>query len=66
MLALRAFMFERVYLGEHARGGARAGTRHDLDASSGTSSSAATPRTRSAPFVSGMTDRFALAYAERV
>ena len=32
--------------------------------SSTTSSSAATPRTRSVAFVSGMTDRFALSYAE--
>ncbi len=63
MLALRAFMFERVYLGEHARGEhlrahetiarifdhlvARGDAEDEIRA-----------------FVSGMTDRFALSYAE--
>ena len=65
MLALRSFMFERVYLGEHARG------EHDRAHSTikkifdhlverGDSEE----ETRA--FVSGMTDRFALSYAERL
>jgi dGTPase len=65
MLALRAFMFERVYLGEHARGEhERAHTtisrifRHLVERGE----SEAEIRS----FVSGMTDRFALDYAERI
>jgi dGTPase len=65
MLALRAFMFEQVYLGEHARGEherahatlarivehlAARGDREDEIRS----------------FVSGMTDRFALSYAQEL
>ena len=65
MLALRSFMFERVYLGEHARGehvkahqtigrifehlAARGDTEDEIRS-----------------FVSGMTDRFALSYSERL
>ena len=63
MLALRAFMFERVYLGPHARGEherAHATIRrifeHLADRGDGEG------EIRS--FVSGMTDRYALTYAE--
>jgi dGTPase len=65
MLSLRAFMFERVYLGpearrEHER--ARATTRRIFDhlADRGDTPDAITA------FVAGMTDRFALSYAERL
>jgi hypothetical protein len=63
MLALRSFMFERVYLGEHAR------TEHDrayatiriiFDHLVERGETEAEIRS----FVSGMTDRFALSYAE--
>jgi dGTPase len=65
MLSLRSFMFERVYLGEHARAEhvrahetigrifARLVERGDSE-------------DEIRAFVSGMTDRFALAYAERL
>ena len=63
MLSLRAFMFERVYLGEHARGEhARAhrviGRIFDHLVARGDDADAIVD------FVSGMTDRFALHYAE--
>jgi dGTP triphosphohydrolase len=63
MLSLRAFMFERVYLGEHARGEhARAirviGRIVEHLVARGDSPDAIVE------FVSGMTDRFALHYAE--
>jgi dGTPase len=65
MLSLRAFMFDRVYLGpearrEHAR--ARATIRAILDhlADQGDEPEHITE------FIAGMTDRFALAYAERI
>jgi len=65
MLSLRAFMFERVYLGpetrrEHAR--ARDAIRRifDLLADRGDEPEAITE------FIAGMTDRFALAYAQRI
>jgi dGTPase len=65
MLSLRSFMFERVYLGEHARGEhvkahetIRRIVDHLADRGDGDD------RIRS--FVSGMTDRFALAYAEEL
>jgi dGTPase len=62
MLALRTFMFERVYLGEHARGEherahATIGAIFDHLAARGDSAD----EIRS--FVSGMTDRYALEYA---
>jgi dGTPase len=65
MLALRSFMFERVYLGEHARGEherahitiARIVEHLDERGDS---------EDEIRDFVSGMTDRFALSYAERV
>ncbi len=63
MLALRSFMFERVYLGEHARG------EHDrAHATITTIFEHLVERGDSEEeirdFVSGMTDRFALSYAE--
>ena len=65
MLALRAFMFERVYLGEHARGEhLRAHETiakvfdHLVEQGRGEDEIRA--------FVSGMTDRFALSYAESI
>ena len=65
MLALRSFMFERVYLGRHARGEHERARRvvysivDDL-VSCGEGADAIVA------FVSGMTDRFALEYAERL
>jgi len=63
MLALRSFMFERVYLGEHARGEhVRAHETiamvfdHLVERGRG--------EDEIRTFVSGMTDRFALSYAE--
>jgi dGTPase len=63
MLSLRSFMFERVYLGEHARGEhvkahetIRKIVDHLVERGDGED------EIRS--FVSGMTDRFALSYAE--
>ena len=63
MLSLRAFMFERVYLGEHARGEhARAfrviGRIFDRLVARGDDPDAIVE------FIAGMTDRFALHYAE--
>lgn len=65
MLALRSFMFERVYLGEHARGEherahATVSAIFEHLAARGDSEE----EIRS--FVSGMTDRFALTYAEQL
>ena len=65
MLSLRAFMFERVYLGEHARGEhlkAHETIGRIFDHEAGRGSTEAEIRS----FVSGMTDRFALTYAERI
>ena len=65
MLALRAFMFERVYLGEHARGEhvrAHATITAIFEHLVGRGESEDEIRS----FVSGMTDRFALPYAERL
>ena len=64
MLALRAFMFERVYLGEHARGEhvrAHATISAIFEHLVERGDSQEEIRT----FISGMTDRFALQYAER-
>ena len=62
MLSLRSFMFERVYLGEHAREEhaharetVRAIFRHLAERGDG--------RDQIVDFVSGMTDRFALSFA---
>ena len=57
MLSLRSFMFERVYLGpetrpEHER--ARETIRRIFEHGA------------SVEFIAGMTDRFALSYAERI
>ncbi|MGH3072821.1 MAG: HD domain-containing protein [Gaiellaceae bacterium] len=63
MLSLRAFMFERVYLGEHARGEhvkAHTTIRKIVDHLVRRGDDESEIRT----FVSGMTDRFALDYAE--
>ncbi|HEX4931067.1 MAG TPA: HD domain-containing protein [Gaiellaceae bacterium] len=65
MLALRSFMFERVYLGEHARGEherAHTTIRRIFDHLVERGDSEEEIRA----FVSGMTDRFALSYAERL
>jgi len=65
MLALRSFMFERVYLGAHARGEhdrAHATITRIFDHLVGRGDSEEEIRA----FVSGMTDRFALSYAERL
>jgi dGTPase len=65
MLSLRSFMFERVYLGEHARGEherAHETIRRIFEHEAGRGASEDEIRS----FVSGMTDRFALAYAERI
>jgi dGTPase len=62
MLALRGFMFERVYLGPHVRGEherAHATVRRIFDALVERGNAAA----EIVDFVSGMTDRFALDYA---
>ena len=63
MLALRSFMFERVYLGEHARAEhdkAHETIRHIFEHLAARGDSEEEIRS----FVSGMTDRFALSYAE--
>ena len=65
MLALRAFMFERVYLGPHARREherARRVIRAIFDhlVARGDEPDAAVA------FIAGMTDRFALHYAETI
>ena len=66
MLALRSFMFERVYLGEHARGEherAHATISAIFDHLVERGDSRGRDPRRSSP---GMTDRFALQYAERL
>ena len=63
MLTLRSFMFERVYLGEHARGEherAHATIRKIFEHLVERGDSEDEIRS----FISGMTDRFALSYAE--
>jgi dGTPase len=65
MLSLRSFMFERVYLGEHARG------EHDRAYATITRIfdhlvERGDSEDEIRGFVSGMTDRFALSYAERL
>ena len=65
MLALRSFMFERVYLGEHARG------EHDRAYDTITRIfdhlvERGDSEEQIRDFVSGMTDRFALSYAEKL
>jgi dGTPase len=65
MLALRAFMFERVYLGDHAR------EEHErayatISRIFGRLVERGDSEDEIRAFISGMTDRFALSYAERV
>jgi dGTPase len=65
MLALRSFMFERVYLGEHAR------EEHErayatISRIFGSLVERGDPEDEIRAFISGMTDRFALSYAERL
>jgi dGTPase len=63
MLALRSFMFERVYLGPHARGEherAHEAIRRIFEHLADNGDGEAEIRS----FVSGMTDRYALTYAE--
>ena len=65
MLSLRSFMFERVYLGPQVRGEherAQAAVQRIFDGlvDRGDGAEAVTD------FIAGMTDRFALAYAERL
>jgi dGTPase len=65
MLSLRAFMFDRVYLGPHARiehDRAHATIRRIFDHLAG----AGEGPDEITAFVAGMTDRFALTYAERL
>ena len=65
MLALRRFMFDRVYLGPHARGEherARTTVRRIFEHLAEQDEETDAIVT----FVSGMTDRFALEYAERI
>jgi dGTPase len=64
MLSLRAFMFERVYLGpdttpEHVRAREAIRTIYDRLAARGDSEHDIVE------FIAGMTDRFALSYAGR-
>ena len=66
MLSLRAFMFERVYLGpkvepEHRR--ATEVVRRDLRAPD---RARRLGGGRDVDYIAGMTDRFALTYAERI
>ena len=63
MLSLRSFMFERIYLGEHARGEHVRAYRVIGRIFEHLVARGDEP-TRSSTFVSGMTDRFALHYAE--
>jgi dGTPase len=65
MLSLRSFMFERVYLGEHARSEhlkAHETIRRIFEHEAAQGRSEEEIRS----FVSGMTDRFALSYAETI
>ena len=65
MLSLRAFMFERVYLGPARSRRARAGAGAVRRIFDHLVAQVATP-TEIVDFVSGMTDRFALEYAARL
>ena len=73
MLSLRSFMFERVYLGprvapehEHVRRVLRAIFEHLADDPVQLPPGEDNLETRITDYVAGMTDRFALAYAERL
>ncbi len=65
MLALRSFMFERVYLGEHARG-EHVRAHETISRIFGHLVERGDSEAEIRGFVSGMTDRFALSYAERL
>jgi dGTPase len=62
MLALRSFMFERVYLGEHARG-EHVKAHETISRIFGHLVARGDGEDEIRSFVSGMTDRFALSYA---
>ena len=73
MLSLRSFMFERVYLGpqvepQHRQAGrvVRAVFAHLVDEPAALPSGDGTLEERITDYIAGMTDRFALAYAERL
>jgi dGTPase len=73
MLSLRTFMFERVYLGPHTRGQHEQAREviaaifeHLLANPDRIPASEAQLPERLADYVAGMTDRFALAYAEAI
>ena len=63
MMSLRLFMFERIYLGEHARG-EHARARHVIGRIFEHLVARGDEPDEIVAFVSGMTDRFALHYAE--
>jgi dGTPase len=65
MLSLRAFMFERVYLGEHARR-EHARARHVITRIFDHLCARGDDPDAIVEFISGMTDRFALHFAETV
>jgi dGTPase len=65
MLALRAFMFERVYLGEHARS-EHVRAHSTISAIFEHLVERGDSEDEIRAFISGMTDRFALQYAERL
>jgi dGTPase len=65
MLSLRSFMFEHVYLGPHTRA-EHERARDVVRAIVGDLSSGGREVEEIVGYVSGMTDRFALAYAERL
>jgi dGTPase len=65
MLALRSFMFERVYLGEHARA-EHVRAHETIGRIFAHLVERGDPEEEIRGFVSGMTDRFALSYAERL
>jgi dGTPase len=65
MLSLRSFMFERVYLGPHVRGEHERAHRAIRRIFDHLAETGAEPD-QITEFVAGMTDRFALAYAERL
>ena len=73
MLALRSFMFDRVYLGPHAEEQHRSARevirtifQHLADTPNDVPAGPGDLGQRIADYVAGMTDRFALAYAERI
>lgn len=65
MLSLRAFMFEHVYLGPHTRA-EHERARRTIQVIVDHLAADDRPENEIVDYVSGMTDRFALAYAERL